>query len=100
MADKTDAEVELDLQDIKTKMPVTYRYITDTAARIGKAAYAQVRRGCKGQENCFFAFENGLVKGCGVNDRATMMTVVEMMVTVGVKQGCVLVEPAEAKAGA
>lgn len=97
VADKTDAEVELDLQDIKSKMPLTYKYITDTAARIGKAAYTQVRRGCRGQENCFFAFENGLVKGCGVNDRATMMQVVEMMVTVGVKQGCVLVEPAATK---
>lgn len=60
-------EIKLDVSDkvndIKRFMPETYKSIQAKAAVIGNLAYEQVRRGLRGEANCFYAFEGGRVVG-------------------------------------
>ena len=51
------------ITDIKRFMPETYKAIQAKAAIIGNLAYEQVRRGLRGEANCFYAFEGGRVVG-------------------------------------
>lgn len=51
------------LQLIKTRMPETYDQITRKAQEQGKGVYALVRRGLRGEPNCFWAMEAGHVVG-------------------------------------
>ncbi|MDP9891245.1 hypothetical protein J2W32_000342 [Variovorax boronicumulans] len=53
----TVAEVNARLGFIKDRMPRTYQAIQEKAAVVGKEAYALVRRGIRGEPNCFFACE-------------------------------------------
>ena len=48
---------------IKTAMPETYKAIGDKAHLIGNDAYALVKRGLRGEPNCFWAMERGHVVG-------------------------------------
>lgn len=66
-------DVEGQIAIIKQHMPQTYQAIQDKAKEIGKDAYALVRRGIKGEPNCFYAIEAGHVVGgpfnlVGVNE--------------------------------
>jgi hypothetical protein len=58
---KMDVSGKID--EIKRFMPDTYRSIQAKAAKIGKAAYELVRRGLRGEANCFYAFERARVVG-------------------------------------
>lgn len=44
-------------------MPETYRAIQAKAGKIGNEAYALVKRGLRGEPNCFWASERGMVMG-------------------------------------
>jgi hypothetical protein len=43
------------LHVIKTQMPMVYGAIQDKAEEIGKEAFAIVRKGLRGEPNCFYA---------------------------------------------
>jgi len=66
---KTAEEVEQAIRDIKAHMPETYQAILDRArdTDLGRQAYALVRRGLKGEANCFYALERGWVVGAPFN---------------------------------
>jgi len=51
------------IQTIKTKMPETYRDIQKRADKIGALAFALVKRGLRGEPDCFWAMEGGYVMG-------------------------------------
>jgi hypothetical protein len=57
--------VEAAIATIKRAMPLTYADITRKASpeSLGKEAYALVRRGLRGEANCFYAIESGHVMG-------------------------------------
>lgn len=59
----TAAMVNEALAEIKGHMPGVYASIQAKAAADGAAAFALVRRGVRGEANCFYAFERGRVVG-------------------------------------
>lgn len=56
-------DVQARVQLIKAQMPETYAAIVAKASAIGNEAYALVRRGLRGEPNCFYAMERGHVVG-------------------------------------
>ena len=62
---RTAADVEQAIRDIKAHMPETYKAILERAkdSDLGRQAYALVRRGIRGEPNCFYAMEQGRVVG-------------------------------------
>ena len=58
---KIDVAATIDI--IKSQMPETYKYIQAKAEEIGNVAYELVRRGLRGEANCFYAVEAGRVVG-------------------------------------
>jgi len=56
-------DVQARAQQIKAQMPETYKAIVGKAGEIGNEAYALVRRGLRGEPNCFYAMERGHVVG-------------------------------------
>lgn len=59
---KADPAVE-QIELIKASMPAVYQAIKAKAAEIGADAYGLVRRGARGEPDCFYAFEAGRVVG-------------------------------------
>lgn len=57
------AAVEKKVAEIKAHMPETYKSIQSMAAEIGRDAYSLVRKGLRGESNCFYAIEAGRVMG-------------------------------------
>jgi hypothetical protein len=55
------------VEEIKRFMPETYKSIQAKAAKIGNVAYELVRRGLRGEANCFYAFEQARVVGTPFN---------------------------------
>ena len=68
-ADKPGQQVDVQarVQLIKAQMPDTYEAIKDKASDIGNDAYSLVRRGLRGEANCFYAMERGHVVGTPFN---------------------------------
>jgi hypothetical protein len=60
-AAKVDVSGKID--EIKRFMPETYKHIQAKALEIGNEAFTLVRRGLRGEANCFYAFEGGRVVG-------------------------------------
>lgn len=60
-------DVQARVQLIKAQMPETYAAIVAKAGEIGNEAYALVRRGLRGEPNCFYAMERGHVVGAPFN---------------------------------
>jgi hypothetical protein len=60
---KSSEEIAAVIEVIKVHMPDTYKAIKLKADSIGKPAYEYVRRGIRGEPNCFYAFENFNVVG-------------------------------------
>lgn len=58
---KIDVSGKID--EIKRYMPETYKSIQAKAEKIGNLAYELVRRGLRGEVNCFYAFEQARVVG-------------------------------------
>lgn len=76
-------KVEQQIANIKANMPETYRSILAKAAAIGKPAFALVRRGLRGDVNCFYAFEHGHVVGTPFNQTNVMPEIAKYMVQFG-----------------
>ena len=55
--------IDEQLQTIKTKMPQTYGEIQKRVAASGNQVFALVRKGLRGEANCFWAMEAGHVMG-------------------------------------
>lgn len=51
------------IEEIKRFMPETYKGIQAKAAEAGNVAFELVRRGLRGEVNCFYALEGGRVVG-------------------------------------
>lgn len=79
-ATKDPAEVGIQL--IKASMPQTFKSIQAKAAEVGNAAYGLVRRGLRGEANCFWACERGNVVGTPFTEDAGITSdVARVMVT-------------------
>jgi hypothetical protein len=75
--------VEAQIAEIKANMPEVYKSIQAKASDIGKPAYALVRRGLRGEANCFYAFERGRVVGTPFNQGDIMAETAKYMVQFG-----------------
>lgn len=75
--------IEQQIADIKAHMPEVYQSIQAKAADIGKPAFALVRRGLRGEPNCFYAFERGYVVGTPFNQGDVMPEIAKYMVRFG-----------------
>lgn len=84
---------------IKARMPETYRAIREKAGQIGNEAFALVRRGLRGEANCFYAFERGHVVGAPFRDMAVTADVAQLMVQFGATYLCMWPAPAVAAQG-
>jgi len=56
-------DVEAQVARIKTHAPEVYKAIQAKAQEIGTEAFRLVRRGLRGEPNCFYAVEQGTVYG-------------------------------------
>jgi hypothetical protein len=61
--EQLNAHVKANIELIKTRMPETYKSISVRAATVDAKAHQLVRRGLRGEANCFYAFEGGHVVG-------------------------------------
>lgn len=77
------------IDDIKRFMPETYAAIQQRAYEIGNDAYVQVRKGLRGEPNCFYAFERGRVVGTPFNITDVMNVVAGNMVRFGCAYVCI-----------
>lgn len=85
-------EVAAKIEEIKRYMPEVYQSIQAHAApsELGSEAFALVRRGLRGEANCFYAFEAGRVVGTPFSMPGSIMADVALqMVQFGVKH-CVI----------
>lgn len=84
-------EVAAKIEEIKRYMPEVYQSIQAHAlpAELGPEAYALVRRGLRGEANCFYAFEAGRVVGTPFSVTTIMAEVAVQMVQFGVRH-CVI----------
>lgn len=79
----TAMTVDLQIANIKAHMPRVYQAIEAKANNIGKLAFAWVRRGLRGEPNCFYAFEAGYVVGTPFNRADIMPEIARYMVQFG-----------------
>jgi hypothetical protein len=77
------ASVEEQIAEIKAYMPEVYKSILAKASEVGTAAYALVRRGLRGEPNCFYGFERGRVVGTPFNQGDVMAETAKYMVQFG-----------------
>lgn len=85
-------EAEL-LQLIKTRMPQTYEQITRKAKVQGNGVYTLVRRGLRGDSNCFWAMEAGHVVGTPFEATHPVSAVMALsMVKFGCAHVCTIAE--------
>lgn len=75
--------VDLQIANIKAHMPRVFQAIEAKANDIGKLAFAWVRRGLRGEPNCFYAFEAGYVVGTPFNRADIMPEIARCMVGFG-----------------
>lgn len=81
--------VDQQIASIKANMPETYKSIQSKAAEIGKPAFALVRRGLRGEANCFYAFERGHVVGTPFSLVEVTRDIAQLMVTFGCSHVCI-----------
>ena len=74
-------------------MPEVYKNIQEKAQAIGKEAYALVRRGLRGEANCFYALERGRVVGTPFNTPGIMAELAQYMVEFGFQYLCIWPAP-------
>lgn len=100
--DTRAAEVDVSalIQEIKSHMPLTYSTIRRKAGEVGNEAYALVRRGLRGEANCFYAFERGRVVGTPFALKDVPPEVAMTMVTFGSTFVCIWGAIAPVSAGA
>lgn len=90
-AAKVDVNGKID--EIKRYMPETYKCIQAKAGEIGSAAFVLVRRGLRGEANCFYAFEGGRVVGTPFSAGPVPHHVAAMMAEFGVAMCCIWQAP-------
>ena len=89
------------VQQIKSHMPNTYKTILEKSTTIGNEAFSLVRRGLRGEPNCFWAMEAGLVMGTPFNLVEVQRDIAQYMVTFGCAHVCVFaMVPKEQQHGA
>jgi hypothetical protein len=76
--------VEQQIASIKAHMPRVYEAIKAMAAEKGKPTFGFVRRGLKGEPNCFYASERGHVMGAPFNQAEATVDIACCMVRFGV----------------
>lgn len=83
--DQIEAFVAEQLAIIKGRMPETYKSIQARAQEsdLGKRAFALVRRGIRGEVNCFYAVEAGYVVGSPFNMPEIIGPVAELVLKFG-----------------
>lgn len=81
--------VEAEIAVIKTKMPQVYDMIKEKAKDIGNEAFVLVRKGLRGEPNCFYAFERGYVVGTPFGMRDVTDVVAGNMVRFGPLSCCI-----------
>lgn len=74
---------------IKAQMPETYKSIQAKANRVGRLAFALVRRALKGEPNCFWACERGHVVGTPFRDDEIERDIAQLMVQFGTTSVCI-----------
>lgn len=99
-----DAMVKAGIDLIKSRMPETYKSIQQRETGVmdevagqpvavvpayGKAVYNLVRRGIRGEANCFYAFERGHVVGTPFSQQEVSRDVAQAMVTFGCAHICI-----------
>ena len=77
-------DVSAKIAEIKQYMPETYKSIKAKSEVIGNDAYVLVRRGLRGEANCFYAFEAGRVVGTPFTLPDVSRDIAQYMVTFGV----------------
>lgn len=89
--DTSTAKVDVGalIEDIKRFMPETYAAIQQRAYEIGNDAFVQVRKGLRGEPNCFYAFERGRVMGTPFSVTDIMDVVAVNMVRFGCAHVCI-----------
>jgi hypothetical protein len=78
-----NVDVTAKIEEIKRHMPETYSSIKAKAAVIGNEAFVLVRRGLRGEANCFYAFEQGRVVGAPFDRTDIMPEIAKYMVQFG-----------------
>lgn len=90
---KAAVDVEAKIAEIKAHMPNTYASIQRKAALLGGQAYELVRRGLRGERDCFYAIEAGRVVGTTFDASHPDIAITALaMVDLGV-QCCVTIWP-------
>jgi hypothetical protein len=84
----TKMDVNGKINEIKRYMPETYQSIQAKAAKIGNQAYELVRRGLRGEANCFYAFEGARVVGTPFNMPDITADIALLMVEFGCAYVC------------
>lgn len=87
------AQADKQIETIKAYMPSTYEAVQAKADEIGREAFALVRRGARGEPNCFYAFERGRVVGTPF-DQAVTPEVAQLIVRFGATFLCMWPESA------
>jgi len=85
-------DVSAQIEDIKRFMPETYKSIKAKAEDIGNEAFVLVRRGLRGEANCFYAFEGGRVVGTPFTLIEVVRDIAGYMVTFGCAHVCIWAE--------
>lgn len=97
-AERAAMDEQEQINMIKTRMPSLYKEIQKKAAEKGNQAYALVRKGLRGEPNCFYGFERGHVVGTPFNIPSLHADIAKLMVQFGVDYCCIW--PAEVSDGA
>lgn len=87
--------VEHQVALIKERMPETYKAIQASAKEVGGVAYSMVRRGLRGEPDCFWAMEGGLVMGTPFRQSGIQSDAAASMVRFGCAYACILQTAAE-----
>lgn len=93
-------DVTAQINEIKAYMPETYASIQAKAKEVGNVAYEWVRRGLRGEANCFYAFERSRVVGTPFNASDVTRETAYYMVTFGCAHVCMWAEAMTSKGGA
>lgn len=93
-------DVSAQIEEIKRFMPETYKSIQDKAYLIGNEAYVLVRKGLRGEPNCFYALERGRVVGTPFSLTEVTDYIARTMVTLGCAYVCIWPMASESQQGA
>jgi len=91
-ATMTNEQLAKEIAEIKQHMPKTYAYVKEQGGE------AMAKRGIKGEPNCFYAMENGWVKGTPFTVSSAQSEMAALMVQFGVSFMCELMDSTEVAA--